>query len=74
MRKSYKGGFGLVAVFLVLGVLAGLYFYKDENGESYLKKIVKLYPEKLEEAKSKAEDAKKVMEARDKRLQEQINE
>jgi len=74
MQKNYKGGFGLVAIFLILGVLAALYFYKDENGQSYLNKIIKAYPQKLEEAKSKAEDAKKLMESRDSKLQNEMKE
>lgn len=73
MLKNHKQGFGLVIVFIILGIGGFLYFYKDENGDRYLNKLISFYPDKIDQAKQKADDLKKTMQNRDKEIEAELN-
>lgn len=77
MNKTNKG-FGVITLFLLVGILTAMYFVKNENGVSYLEdtyKKVKYYTvDRGVDALDKAKDAKNLMQAEQDKLKKVMEE
>jgi hypothetical protein len=77
MNRTNKG-FGVVTLFLLVGILTAMYFVKNENGVSYLEdayKKLKYYTvDRGVDALEKAKDAKALMQAEQDNLKKLLEE